>query len=156
MTYEEKEIKLKNLSDEYAVAICCSVDCFMESEIEVPLRVKHPQFRVSCLDFVRKNDALGDIYMHRDRKGFVVYAMFVKEHGYDNAEDMPEGEYEKNLRSCLEHIKYDFMFSDKKILAMPYIGHNDRFKWSKAKALIEDIFGNTDTSILICGECPQE
>lgn len=64
-----------------------------------------------------------------------------------------------SLKAVLINAKlYSLMVSDKGVkkpkpvkLAMPRIGCGlDRLQWDKVKAIIEEVFANTDVEILVC------
>jgi len=61
----------------------------------------------------------------------------------------------ETMRTALEDAKYlceEIMRYDKTVkLAMPRIGCGlDRLEWSKVKAIIEEVFADTDIEILVC------
>lgn len=149
----EKQQDVTALPKRYAIAHCISVDCAMGAGVVIPIRRKFPGLKTYCLEYSNKHSkVLGTAYRHENDAVGVVYNLFSKQSVYHKAGvGVSYEEYMENLRSCLIDMREQMLEHNEKILGMPKIGCGlDRCRWEDVKALIIDVFKDTDINILVC------
>lgn len=153
MKYEEKRADVTGLSNDYVICHCISTDCAMGAGVVVPIKKKHIGVKPACQEYVKemtREKSLGTSFRYEDEKG-VCYNMFSKFSVRDNAYNLPDGEYLKNLKSCLHDLRNQMVFRREKYLAMPKIGSGlDRCNWEDVKTIVKEVFSDTDITVLVC------
>ena len=153
MKYEEKRADVTKLDKSYVICHCISTDCAMGAGVVVPIKKKHINVKPACVEYTRemtRQKSLGTSFRYEDEKG-VCYNMFSKFSVRDNAYNLPNGEYLRNLKSCLHDLRNQMVFRGEEKLAMPKIGSGlDRCNWEDVKEAVKDIFSDTNIEILVC------
>lgn len=153
MTLVEKHQDVTTLPIRYVIAHCISVDCAMGAGVVVPIKNKFKNVKSACIKYTQtKDNALGTAFRYELSNVGVVYNMFSKDKVYQKAGvGISYSQYMKQLKECLYDMKKQMLENNETILGIPKIGCGlDRGKWSDVKAIIQEVFEDTDINILVC------
>lgn len=155
MYFEEIKGDLVKQTKSNIIAHCISSDCGMGDGVVVPICKMIPPLKQSCKDYAAlsskiNTNIIGTAYRF-SYENHICYNMFTKKNYWDNAErNMTYDEYMSNLKSCLNDVKRQMLSNNEEKIAMPRIASGlDKCKWEDVRALIKDVFVDTDIKVYI-------
>ena len=149
MIYNEIKCNLFSVSTEYALVHCISADFALGAGIAVQFRnMGVKQELAEVYNDSTKYTSYADEWNERRNgtcllttAGRTVYNLVTKERYFQKPT------YD-TLEQSLRELKR--IYAPQKI-AMPKIGCGlDRLEWTEVRRIIKDVFGDTDTEILVC------
>lgn len=153
MEIVEVKKDLLDVPNTYVVCHCISRDGAMGAGVASQICNENKEIR----EFVKKeiktkNIIVGDnVYYQNPQNGRFIVNMITKNNYWNKSYKMEQGEYLKNLKSCLMNLKKYMKDHQISQLAMPKIGCGlDGCSWSEVKKIIEMVFQNESIRILIC------
>lgn len=145
MTIREEQRDLFTVPTDYILVHCISVDLAMGAGIakEFTRRGVKAQLQRDYQDIEVGDCLVSDITGWRAELNLVTKEKYWQKPTYETMRMALEDA--KDL--CEETISYGYTMK----LAMPRIGCGlDRLQWDKVKAIIEEVFADTDVEILVC------
>ncbi len=150
MVIFEKEGDVCNQKKQVVIAHCISVDCAMGAGVVIPIMKKFQGLKPACQEYVANSkDALGSTFRYKTDAG-VCYNMFTKRHVRDNFETLGDC-YLTALHFCLVDLRDAMLANNEEFLAIPKICSGlDRCSWNTVRAIIEEVFADTNIKIKVC------
>ena len=125
----------------YILAHCISKDCKMGAGIAADFNLKYPGMKSYCLS---RNPQVGEAVFFDPPNGRPPVFNLITKAAYYNKPTYT------SLRSALEDMKNQCLSRDIRHVAMPQIGCGlDRLSWPRVRALIVDVFQDTDIEIVV-------
>jgi len=147
---------------EYVSAHCISEDCVMGSGVVIAYRNLLPGLKAACMEYVRNAKAASEKVWHTTSglivpfryvdQDMVLYNMYTKKFVKDHAgKGMTYEKYLANIRESLEYVRNSMLQHSEEKLCISKIGcGRDRCNWEDIKAILIDVFNETDIEILVC------
>lgn len=137
----ERDLDLFNVSDEFVLAHCVGADLLLGAGIAKQFRTHYPNMvgEISLL-----NDYTWPQILPYEHNNYKIYNLVTKRYsrGKPTRED---------LNDSLIMLRTNMKFNNEKFLAIPKLGSGlDRLDWNETRKFIEEIFEDTDISIVIC------
>lgn len=140
MNYQEVKKDLFTVDDSYSLAHCISQDYAMGKGIAKAFQDRFPLMKKAL---EKKRTAIGHIATYQDGDRFILN--IVTKECYWHKPTRQSFDY--SIRS----LKHVCEVKGIKRLAIPLIGAGlDRLKWEDNRAVIQEIFADTDIDILVC------
>ncbi len=146
MKYREIKGNLFDMSKEYSLAHCISLDCALGAGIAKEFQNRYPNMVNKLRAHISQNriNTIPIVLSYKIGPNRYIFNLVTKEKYWQKPT------YD-TLGPTLVQMKNYCIYNNIDKIAMPLIGCGlDRLKWNRVSQMIKDIFNDTDIEIVIC------
>ena len=146
MKYREIKGNLFDMSKEYSLAHCISLDCALGAGIAKEFQNRYPNMVNKLRAHISQNriKTIPIVLSYKIGPNRYIFNLVTKE------EYWQKPTYD-TLGPTLVQMKNYCIYNNINKIAMPLIGCGlDRLKWNRVSQMIKDIFNDTDIEIVVC------
>ena len=146
MKYREIKGNLFDMSKEYSLAHCISLDCALGAGIAKEFQNRYPNMVNKLRAHISQNriKTIPIVLSYKIGPNRYIFNLVTKEKYWQKPT------YD-TLGPTLVQMKNYCIYNNINKIAMPLIGCGlDRLKWNRVSQMIKDIFNDTDIEIVVC------
>ena len=146
MKYREIKGNLFDMSKEYSLAHCISLDCALGAGIAKEFQNRYPNMVNKLRAHISQNriNTIPIVLSYKIGPNRYIFNLVTKEKYWQKPT------YD-TLGPTLVQMKNYCIYNNIDKIAMPLIGCGlDRLKWNRVSQMIKDIFNDTDIEIVVC------